>query len=266
MLIIIVAVFLGAALLFIGAWFWLHHRAPGRDFDSNGVRIHYTDEGRGEPVILLHGRSGNSDIQWRRWGTIGRLAKDFRVIGMDVRGHGLSGHPHDPQAYGMEVIDDVVRLMDHLGIEKAHLVGFSMGGLIAMKTAVTHPDRVRTIAFCAAGWFRPEDLREPGETIIDLGFRLECLLARADCHAIDACWHTVKTWGVSESELRNCHAPIALYVGSKDGEVLKALERLKPVYPNLESLVIPRYGHPNLYMSRQFQEALLDFLLRHRLS
>ncbi|HEX72751.1 MAG TPA: alpha/beta fold hydrolase, partial [Candidatus Hydrogenedentes bacterium] len=108
------ALLIAAALLA----FFATRRVTGDYFDSNGVRIHYTVEGAGDPVILVHGFAANADLNWRLPGVTKALAKEFRVIALDNRGHGLSDKPHDPQQYGAEMIEDVVRLMDHLGIEK----------------------------------------------------------------------------------------------------------------------------------------------------
>jgi pimeloyl-ACP methyl ester carboxylesterase len=149
---------------------WLHHlvfdRTPGQFFDSNGVKLYYTVEGneKADPVVLIHGLAAHSDINWRRPGINALLAKDFRVISYDLRGHGLSDRPHDPEQYGLETIEDISRLMDHLGIQKAHLAGYSLGGFIALKYATAHPERVQSIAICASGWKNPEDaepLRSP---------------------------------------------------------------------------------------------------------
>src|SRR5262245_17150337 len=68
-------------------------------FDSNGVRIHYVDTGRGTPVILVHGFTRSIETNWVRTGVVSRLAASHRVIGIDMRGHGKSGKPHAREAY-----------------------------------------------------------------------------------------------------------------------------------------------------------------------
>src|SRR5437764_612909 len=103
--------------------------AKPQSFDSRGVKIHYTVEGQGAPVVLIHGLHSSADINWRVPGTIKTLAAHYRVIAFDVRGHGHSDKPDKDDAYGVEMAEDVVRLMDHLKIDKAHIVGYSMGGM-----------------------------------------------------------------------------------------------------------------------------------------
>src|SRR2546422_8276919 len=108
-------------------------RAEDRYFDSNGVKIRYIVEGQGEPVLLIHGFTVDLDTQWRLPGIIASLSKDHHVIAFDNRGHGKSDKPHDAKAYGLEMVEDAVRLLDHLHIKKAHVAGYSMGGMIVCK-------------------------------------------------------------------------------------------------------------------------------------
>jgi pimeloyl-ACP methyl ester carboxylesterase len=85
-------------------------------FDSKGVSIQYTVEGKGEPVVLIHGLCANAQFNWRAPGIIKALAKDYQVIALDARGHGGSGKPKEEEAYGIEMMEDIVRLLDHLNI------------------------------------------------------------------------------------------------------------------------------------------------------
>lgn len=93
-------------------------------FDSDGVRIRYIELGSGEPVIAIHGYTRNSDT-WLE--TIADLAESHRLILFDQRGHGLSDKPHSVSEYGREMGHDVIRLMDHLNIPRAHILGYSLG-------------------------------------------------------------------------------------------------------------------------------------------
>src|SRR2546423_6352336 len=122
--------------------------AQDRYFDSDGVRIHYIVEGSGEPVVLIHGFETSLDI-WRARGILPNLARDYEVIAFDMRGHGKSSKSHDPKAYGREMALDVVRLLDHLGIAKAHIVGYSLGSLLTSQLLTLHPERFLTATLIA---------------------------------------------------------------------------------------------------------------------
>lgn len=124
-------------------------RVKGHFFEHDGVPLHYTDEGAGEPVVLLHGFCMHADLNWRRYGIVQQLARRYRVIAMDLRGHGLSGKPHAPSAYGLAMVEDVRALLDHLGLERVHLVGFSTGGFMTLKFLTRYP--VRLLSASATG-------------------------------------------------------------------------------------------------------------------
>src|SRR5262249_52412766 len=107
--------------------------------------------GEGEPVVLIHGWMGESSMWGRDLFGNTKLdttnAKGFRLIALDCRGHGKSDKPHDVERYGPEMAADVVRMLDHLKIAKAHLVGYSSGAFIAGRVAATHPERVLSIVY-----------------------------------------------------------------------------------------------------------------------
>ncbi len=139
-------VLLGSLLLVAGVG-----RAEESDFLSGGVKIHYRVEGQGEPVLLIHGFAATVYLQWVYPGILRTLARDHRVIAMDVRGHGQSDKPTDTDKYGTEMVEDAVRLLDHLKIPKAHVVGYSMGAVITGKLLATHPDRLLSATLGGAG-------------------------------------------------------------------------------------------------------------------
>lgn len=112
-------------------------------FESNGIRIRYIEAGSGTPVVLVHGYSRFLESNWINPGVVAALSKDHRVIAYDLPGHGRSGKPYEPSAY-RDMANDPIRLMDHLGIQRAHLIGYSMGGGIVARLAVTHPERLIT--------------------------------------------------------------------------------------------------------------------------
>ena len=130
--------------------------ATADEFDSDGVRIHYTVSGQGEPVILIHGLYSNAKMNWDMPSTTAELAKHYQVIALDNRGHGQSEKPEAEGQYGVKMVEDVVRLMDHLHIAKAHVAGYSMGGMIMMKLLTLHPDRVISAVLGGMGWLQTD--------------------------------------------------------------------------------------------------------------
>jgi pimeloyl-ACP methyl ester carboxylesterase len=124
--------------------------APDQYFMAGDVRIRYHDVGQGDPVVLIHGFTRSLD-DWKGIGD--SLALDHRVIAFDVRGFGKSTRLSDPARLGGEMAGDVVRLLDHLGIRRAHLAGHSMGAAIAAKVATRFPDRVASLSLVAGPFF-----------------------------------------------------------------------------------------------------------------
>jgi pimeloyl-ACP methyl ester carboxylesterase len=120
-------------------------------FDSNGVKIHYVTEGEGQPLVLIHGWMADTTMWGRDEAGNTKLdatkAQGFQLIALDCRGHGKSDKPLDPARYGPEQAADVVRLLDHLELEQAHLLGYSSGAFIAGAVAATHPERVLSVIF-----------------------------------------------------------------------------------------------------------------------
>jgi pimeloyl-ACP methyl ester carboxylesterase len=125
-------------------------RGRGRSFDSAGLRIRYFEAGAGDAVVLIHGFSRASSA-WSASGFSADFARDHRVVTFDCRGHGRSGKPSGTVHYGRRMADDVIRLLDHLKLEAAHLVGHSMGGRITLRLAASRPDRVRSAVLIASG-------------------------------------------------------------------------------------------------------------------
>jgi pimeloyl-ACP methyl ester carboxylesterase len=136
----------GLAILFLSG---ASSYAEDSVFDSKGVKIRYVTEGKGDPVVLIHGWMSDSSM----WGqdssgnTKLKGLDGFQVIALDCRGHGKSDKPHEPGQYGLEMAADVIRLLDHLKLEKAHLVGYSSGAFIAGNVAATHPTRVISVIY-----------------------------------------------------------------------------------------------------------------------
>ena len=140
------------AVAMVAAWtFAAAADEPTHEFftTSDGVKIHYMQLGRsGTPVILVHGYTGSAEGNWFRNGIAEALARNHRVVALDCRNHGRSDKP---QPRGPGKWEDVIELMDHLKIEKAHLHGYSMGGSITGRILAAHPERLITAAFGGSG-------------------------------------------------------------------------------------------------------------------
>ncbi|MBI2824300.1 MAG: alpha/beta hydrolase [Planctomycetia bacterium] len=121
---------------------------------ADGLKIHYVVLGHGTPVILIHGAGGSAEGNWFANGIAGALAKNHRIVAIDCRGHGKSDDPAGNSMPNRTMADDVIELMDHLDVAKAHVHGYSMGGAIAEQMLARYPERLITVAF--GGWGIPE--------------------------------------------------------------------------------------------------------------
>lgn len=113
-------------------------------FLSKGVRINFLESGTGTPVIAMHGFSSTAHKQFGVTGVMAALARDFRVIAVDGRGHGASDKPHDQAVYGPEMGEDLLRLQDHIGVARSHLVGYSLGAMVLANLVCRRPERFVT--------------------------------------------------------------------------------------------------------------------------
>jgi len=221
-------------------------RSEGDDFNSGGVKIHYAVQGFGEPVILIHGLYANARLNWSVPGTSALLAKHFEVITPDCRGHGRSGKPTADDAYGINMVADIVRLMDHLNIRGARVAGYSMGGMITMKLAITHPDRVSTAAICGMGWLKA------GAALNSVWDKLE----RPVFTVPPACAKSFPQFAVTEAEIRSVKIPVSVVIGEEDPCRQWYVEPLRQVRPDWPVHIIPHAGHLNCTDQPEFKTQL----------
>jgi len=122
---------------------------------NRGVPIHYVVRGAGPPLVLQHGFTGS----WRDWETfwlVDGLVGNHQLIMLDARGHGESGKPHDPADYGFDVAaSDVVAVLDHLGLDRAHYYGYSFGGHVGWELGANAPERFASLAIGGAHPYAP---------------------------------------------------------------------------------------------------------------
>lgn len=154
-----------------------------RLMDSAGVPIRYVQTGKGEPVLLIHGFGGRLEF-WLGTGITAALTTaGLAVVAYDSRGHGESGKPHDPAHYVDEEVKDAIRLLDHLSIGRAHVVGYSRGAEIASRAVTQYPNRFRSVSLGGWGIDNPidtlsrEDCLATGELLAQGAFPLPLIRA-----------------------------------------------------------------------------------------
>ncbi|MBL8160949.1 MAG: alpha/beta fold hydrolase [Anaerolineae bacterium] len=123
---------------------------------NEGIRIHYEVEGNGPPLVLQHGLYCPLDM-WYELNYVTTLRDDYRLILIDQRGHGDSDKPYNPEDYQVELmVSDIVAVLDHLGVAKAHYLGYSAGGLLGFGIAKFTPERFYSLII---GGMHPYDDR-----------------------------------------------------------------------------------------------------------
>jgi pimeloyl-ACP methyl ester carboxylesterase len=155
---------------------WKHHFVKM----SDGANLHYVTMGQGTPIILLHGAGGSGEGNWMRNGIGPALAKTNLVIALDQRGHAYT----DAGELG-KMTQDVLELMNHLGIEKAHIGGFSMGGAVTAGLLATNPEKFITASFGGSGIRETEEWTDKMPTDPE-GTDAQGAQARADYQAASA--------------------------------------------------------------------------------
>lgn len=263
----------------------------GRDafFTSRGIKLHYTIQAKGEPVILIHGFGVNIQSEWLQSGVLPALAQNYTVIALDNRGHGQSDKPESREEYGLKLIDDVIALMDHLKLERTHVIGYSMGGRIVEKLMTMHPDRLVTATIGGAGWtgvrgksalveplalsleqgkgarllwlyLTPKGAAPPTEEQIqslDQGF-----LSMNEPKALAACLRSLEALTVSEDKLRENRVPTLVLIGDKD-PIKDDVDLFDGVLSNAKIVVIPGATHATATSSPAFISSVKSFLARH---
>src|SRR5689334_13955310 len=131
----------------------------------NGLKMYYEVHGSGEPVVLLHGAFMTITNNWTGW--IGELSKKRKVIAVEMQGHGRTADiPRDITSENLA--DDVASLLDHLKIPRADLIGYSMGGTVAMQCAIRHPDKVRKVVVISSMLRRDGIVKEGRDALQNL--------------------------------------------------------------------------------------------------
>lgn len=187
-------------------------------FTSDGVKLRYTDQGRGAAVLLVHGYTENIEKAWTDHGFINHLVDaGFRVLALDCRGHGESGKPQTLDSYGLPMVEDLIRLLDHLEEDRAHLVGYSMGAAIVNKLRDHAPDRLLSVTLAAYGTPPlPDAYSDELEKEIRENLKRMNLLEGNDPKALGLLSVQWKEWIVEADALARNRVPCLALIGGDD--------------------------------------------------
>jgi pimeloyl-ACP methyl ester carboxylesterase len=211
---------------------------------SDGTRLHYVEMGGGTPVILIHGAGGSAVGNWFANGIAPRLAKTNRVIGIDMRAHGLS--EAGPPGGRARMADDVVEFMDAQGIGKAHIAGYSMGGGVTLSLLVDHADRFITAGVHGSGVGETAEWRERVPADKE-GVDPEGAAARAAYQAVQA---------ERGQEVGNNAADLARRGGSEAEQRARMEEMAKRREALLERLDLSTIKFPVMAINGEFDRPL----------
>ena len=258
-------------------------------FESSGVPIHYVDQGEGTPVVLIHGVTSSAEF-WTDIGVTQKLSEQHRTIALDCRGHGKSGKPHDRAVYGKQLVRDVVALLDHLNIEEAHVIGYSMGAEVALSLVVEYPERILSLVIGGSGWSGSQ-ISETYTRSADsldahgsLGPALKQMYAEMpggpfpppsdeeialiddeitkdqDVKALQAVmWSMQDIINLSKDEVSAISIPVLGITGEFDPE-RSNLEKMIDVPHNYTLKVIAGTDHRSVFMDPQFIDSITSFL------
>jgi pimeloyl-ACP methyl ester carboxylesterase len=243
-------------------------------FDSDGVEIAFLDEGQGDPVLLIHGFASNVVTNWVDPGWVETLtAAGYRVIAFDNRGHGQSEKLYALEDYGAPLMaEDARRLLDHLGLARADVMGYSMGARIAAFLALTHPQRVRSLVFGGLGLNMVRGVAGTGPVARALEapsidevtnptartFRAFAEQTGSDLKALAACIRSSRA-RIGPEDLARLTCPVLVVVGALD-VIGGSAAALADLIPGARALEIAGRDHMKAVGDKAYIEAVLSFL------
>jgi pimeloyl-ACP methyl ester carboxylesterase len=245
-------------------------------FDSGGVTIAYDEIGprEGRPVVLVHGFTSNRKENWQRLGWYGAFErKNIRCVTFDCRGHGESSKPHDPAAYSRAaMVGDIVALLDHLGVERADLLGYSMGARLSLAAARTVPKRIPLLMLGGIGgkFFDPPPPGHPmaeameaddPETISDPILR--SFRRFADEQGEDRLALAALNRGadapLEKEEVSKLAVETLIVAGARD-DLAGDPHELAAIIPGAKAVVLPGCDHFSAIPHALFKASVFDFL------
>lgn len=239
---------------------WTDHTWTGPD----GTKFHYVEQGQGTPIVLIHGLTSSAVQNWFSTGIAQKLAKTNRVIAIDMRGHGDTGpSPADSQG---TMIRDIVDLMDHLKIQKAHIGGYSMGGATTAGLLKVAPERFITASIMGIGikeapeWLGKGPTDGPVASAASVGNRTVDLAPRGDGAPRGAPRGAPDA--NPEVDLTKIDFPVLALSGGNDRPLSKT-HRMWRELRDFTYVVIPGRNHMEACRDPLFGDALVRFITAH---
>jgi len=247
-------------------------------FNHDDVEIAFLDEGEGEPIVLVHGFASSKNVNWVYPTWVSELRKGGRrVIALDNRGHGESSKLYDVAAYSIPIMSgDILALMDHLEIDRADVMGYSLGGRMAAWLGVNAPERLRSAILGGIGLAMIEG-GGPGENVavaleapslddvtdpVGRTFRAFADQTRSDRTALAACLRGSRGL-MTKEEAARIAVPVLIAVGTTD-EVAGSAQALGDIIPDSEVLDIPNRDHMRAVGDKVYKTGVAEFLSRRQ--
>jgi len=247
-------------------------------FNHDDVEIAFLDEGEGEPIVLVHGFASSKNVNWVYPTWVSELRKGGRrVIALDNRGHGESSKLYDVADYSIPIMSgDIIALMDHLEIDRADVMGYSLGGRMAAWLGVNAPERLRSAILGGIGLAMIEG-GGPGENVavaleapslddvndpVGRTFRAFADQTRSDRTALAACLRGSRGL-MTKEEAARIAVPVLIAVGTTD-EVAGSAQALGDIIPDSEVLDIPNRDHMRAVGDKVYKTGVAEFLSRRQ--
>jgi pimeloyl-ACP methyl ester carboxylesterase len=248
-------------------------------FSHDGFEIAYLDEGTGDPVLMIHGFASSMQVNWVNPGWVKTLRDaGYRAVAFDHRGHGGTSKSYEPEAYRPgRMASDAAALLGHLGLDRAHVMGYSMGARVAAFLALEEPALVATLVFGGLGSGMVDGVgdwdpiaealmaEDPASVTHPRGrmFRLFADQTRSDRRALAACISTSRDL-LTEADMARIAQPTLVAVGTED-DIGGSPDILAGMMPNATAFSIERRDHMLSVGDRTFKKRVLQFLADHPL-
>lgn len=226
-----------------------------------------------ETIILIHGFASNSHMNWIMPSWFKTLNDaGYHVVSLDNRGHGFSDKPHDVESYGAHLMaGDVKALRDHLGLDKVHIMGYSMGARISAFVTDQFPEMLKSVTFAGMGFHmvrgmgnpeiiaraleapKAEDVTNPAAR----NFRDFAEQTKSDLKALAACIRSTRV-PVTKEALAKINIPALVAVGTTD-VIAGSGEKLAELIPGAQHLPIPNRDHMLAVGDEVYKKGVVDF-------